>query len=203
MVFVMLLSLITLNSDLQVSMWADQDDAIYHPGDLLTIYFTANQGCFLAVYNVEQGGGVSRLFPPQGDDGWVRGGQTYQLPPEHADYDYRVSGPEGVETIIAVATLDRLPTLQDEGPDIVTEVIDVQIQEPESAELIIVSEPRDCRIYITEELSGLREYVGDTPRAIVLKPGEYVVEVKKAGYRSLRRSVDLRPGEQRKVFVRL
>jgi hypothetical protein len=203
MVFVLLLSLISANTGFNVSLWTDRDDAIYHPGDLLTVYFTADQGCFLAVYNVEQGGGVTRLFPPQGDDGRIRGGQTYQLPPEYADYDYRVSGPEGVETIIAVASRDRLPALHDEGPDIVTEVIDIQIKESEPAELIIVSSPRNCRIYITEEVSGEREYAGDTPRAIVLKPGEYIVEVKKAGYRSVRRTVELSPGEKRKVFVRL
>ncbi|UCD19746.1 MAG: DUF4384 domain-containing protein [candidate division WOR-3 bacterium] len=203
MVFIMLLSLVSANTAVNVSLWTDHDDAIYHPGELLTIYFTADQGCFLAVYNVDQGGGVTRLFPLQGDDGWVRGGQTYQLPPEYADYDYRVSGPEGVETIIAVASRERLPALQDKGPDIVTEVIDVQIKESEPAELIIVSSPRNCRIYITEEVSGEREYVGDTPRAIVLKPGGYIVDVKKAGFRSVRRSVDLGPGEKRKVFVRL
>jgi hypothetical protein len=199
----LLFSLISANTELEISLWTDQDNAIYHGGDLLTIYFTANQGCYLAVYNVEQGGGVTQLFPLQGDDGWIRGGQTYQLPPEYADYDYRVSGPEGVETIIAVASQDRLPALDDEGSDIVTEVIDIQIQEPEPAELIIVSDPRNCRIYITEVDSGQREYVGDTPRAVVLKPGEYVVEIKKAGYRSLRRSVNIEPGEKRRVFVRL
>jgi len=203
MVLVLLLSLISVNAQLELSLWTDQDDAIYNPGDMLTIYFTANQGCYLAVYNVEKGGGVTRLFPPQGDDGWIRGGQTYQLPPEYADHDYRISGPEGVETIIAVASRDRLPTLHDEGPDIVTEVMDIQIQEPEPTELVIVSDPRNCRIYITEVDSGQREYVGDTPRAIVLKPGAYVVEIKKAGYRSLRRNVNLDPGEKRRVFVRL
>jgi hypothetical protein len=88
-----------------------------------------------------------------------------------------VSGPEGVETIIAVASRDRLPQLHDEGPDIVTEVIDIQIKEPEPAELIIVSAPRHCRVYITEVESGEKEYVGETPRTIGLKPGEYLVEI--------------------------
>jgi hypothetical protein len=203
MLAILLLSLIALPNPLEVSLWVDRDDAVYHPGDNLTIYFATNRGCYLALYNVEQGGGVSQLFPPEDDDGWVRGGQTYQLPPEYADYDYAVRGPEGVETIIAVASRDRLPTLEDMGPDIVTEVIDVQIKEAEPAELIIVSAPKNCRIYITEVESGEKEYVGNTPRTIGLRPAEYMVEIKKAGYRTLRRSISLQPGEKRKVHVRL
>ncbi|MBE0432100.1 DUF4384 domain-containing protein [candidate division WOR-3 bacterium] len=203
MVFALLLSLVSAGSALEISLWTDRDNAVYYPGEVLTIYFKADRACYLAVYNVEQGGGVTRLFPPQGDDGWIRGGQTYQLPPDDADYDYRVSGPAGTETIICVASTQRLPELHDEGPDIVTAFLDIQIKESEPAELIIVSEPRNCRIYITEKASGSREYVGETPRAIVLKPGEYVVEMKRAGFRSLKRSVSLEPGEKRKVFVRL
>jgi len=203
MLSILILSLITAGNQLEVSLWVDKEDALYHPGENLTIYFAADRGCYLALYNVEQGGGVSQLFPPEDDDGWIRGGQTYQLPPEYADYDYAVSGPEGVETIIAVASRDRLPQLHDEGPDIVTEVIDIQIKEPEPAELIIVSAPRHCRVYITEVESGEKEYVGETPRTIGLKPGEYLVEIKKAGYRTLKRTVALQPGEKRKVHVRL
>ncbi len=203
MLFVLLISLITAGAPLEVSLWTDHEGAPYNPGDFLTIYFSANQSCYLAVYNVEQGGGVTRLFPPQDDNGWVRGGQVYQLPPDYADYDYRVSGPTGVETIIAVASTNRLPALNDEGPDIVTEVIDIEIKEAEPAELIIVSLPPRCRIYVTDIETGDREYAGETPRAIVLKPGEYLVEVKKAGYRTLRREVSLNPGEKRKVHVRL
>ena len=119
MLLVSILALIALNNPLAVSVWVDRDDAVYSPGENLFVYFSSNQGCYLAVYNVEQGGGVNRLFPPDGDDGWIRGGQTYQLPSQSSDYDYVVSGPEGVETIVTMASRERLPTLDDEGGDIV------------------------------------------------------------------------------------
>ena len=77
------------------------------------------------------------------------------------------------------------------------------IKEPEPAELLIVTVPPRCRIYLTETESGNREYAGEAPLGIVLKPGEYLVEVKKAGYRTLRRNVSLDPGEKRKVHVKL
>lgn len=203
MALALLMSLVSAGNALEVSLWTDRDNAVYYPGEALTVYFTASRTCYLAVYDVEPGGGVTRLFPPQGDDGWVQAGQTYQLPPDQADYDYRVSGPAGMETIICVASTERLPELHEEGPDIATAFLDIQIREIEPAELIVVSQPRNCRIYITETASGMREYVGETPRAVVLKPGEYVVEIKRAGFRSLKRSVRLEPGEQHKVFVRL
>jgi hypothetical protein len=203
MFFALLMSLITAGAPLEVSLWTDREGAPYSPGDLLTIYFSANQSCYVAVYNIEQGGGVTRLFPPEEDNGWVRGGQVYQLPPDYADYDYRVTGPAGVETIILVASNSRLPALHDEGPDIVTEVMDVEIKEPEPAELIIVTVPPRCRIYVIEAESGNREYAGESPRAIVMNPGEYMVEIKKAGYRTLKRTVSLNPGEKRKVHVKL
>lgn len=201
--FALILALVSAGNALEVSVWTGRDNAVYHPGEALTIYFEASQACYLAVYDVEPGGGVTRLFPPQGEDGWIEAAQTYRLPPEQADYDYRVSGPAGTETIICVASPDRLPSLDDDGSDIVTASVDVQIEESAPAELIIVSQPRDCRIYLTETASGVQEYVGDTPRAIVVRPGEYLVEIKKAGFRTVKRTVRLDPGEKRKVLVRL
>ena len=203
MLFVLLMSLISAGAPLEVSLWTDREGAPYSPGDMLTIYFSATEWCYLAVYNIEQGGGVTRLFPPEDDNGWLRGGQVYQLPPDYADYDYKVTGPAGVETIIVVASTSRLPGLNDEGPDIVTQLMDIEIKESEPAELIIVTAPPGCRIYVTETESGNREYAGESPLGIVLKPGEYLVEVKKAGYRTLRRNVSLSPGEKRKVRVGL
>lgn len=203
MALALLLSLISTGNALEVSLWTDRDNAVYFPGEALTVYFMASQACYVAVYNVEPGGGVTQLFPPSGDNGWVRASQTYQLPPSDADYDYRVSAPAGTETIICVASQERLPALHDEGPDIVTAFVDIEIKESEPAELIIVSQPRGCRIYLTETASGVREYVGDTPRAIVVRPGDYTVEIKRAGFRTIKRRVQLDPGEKHKVFVRL
>ncbi len=203
MAFVLLTSLITVGPQLGLSLWTDRDDGVYHQGDLLTVYFTVEQACYVTVYNVEQGGEATLLFPPEGDDGWVEAGETHRLPPEDADYDYRISGPEGVETIVAFASQEMLPLMDVDDPDIISASVDISIKESEPAELTLVSVPRSSRIYLTETRSGAREYVGETPRTIVLKPGEYVIEIKKAGFRTLKRSVDLSPGEKRKVFVRL
>lgn len=199
----LILSLLTVNGSLNVELWVDREDAVYYPTDNLRIFFRTNRDCFVAVFNIEKGGRVNMLFPQEEEDGWVEAGRVYQLPPRNADYDYVVSGPEGIETIIAVASINRLPTLQDEGPDIVSEAVDIYIREPEPARLSIVSKPNNCRIYITEAESGDEEYIGKTPRTIVMRPGEYTVEIKKVGYRTLKRRIWLDPGERRRVFVEL
>ena len=53
MLLVSILALIALNNPLAVSVWVNRDDAVYEPGENLFVYFSANQGCYLAVYNVE------------------------------------------------------------------------------------------------------------------------------------------------------
>lgn len=203
MFVVTLLSLFALTSTLDIDVWVDRDEAIYQPTENLHVYFRANQDCFVAVYNIEHGGRVTRLFPPEEDNGWVEAGHVYQLPPESADYDYVIEGPEGTETIIAVASKDRLPGLHEEDPDVVRTSVEIFIEEPEPSALRIISTPDDSRIFITEIFSGDEEYVGRTPRTIILRPGEYIVTVKKLGYRTLTRRIWLDPGERRRVFVKL
>jgi hypothetical protein len=69
--------------------------------------------------------------------------------------------------------------------------------------LRIISTPKFCSIYITETSSGDEVSIGKTPRTIALRPGEYIVEVKKFGYRTLERRIRLEPGDHRRVFVKL
>ncbi|UCG91357.1 MAG: DUF4384 domain-containing protein [candidate division WOR-3 bacterium] len=197
------LAFLTITSTLDIDVWVDKDNAVYQPTENLKIYFRANQDCFVAVFNIEQGGRITRLFPPEGDNGWVDAGQVYSLPPESADYDYVIEGPEGTETVIAVASKDRLPDLYDESPGIISKSLEIYIEEPEPSTLRIISTPDDSRIYIMEIFSGDEEYAGQTPRTIVLRPGEYVVTIKKLGYRTLTRRIWLDPGERRRVFVKL
>jgi len=203
MLFLILLSFLSVNNSLDIDVWVDREEPIYYPTENLKVYVRTSQDCFTAVYNLEQGGRVTRLFPPEGDNGWIEADQIYGLPPESADYDYVIEGPEGIETIIAVASKERLPGLYDEGPDVVSKTIEIYIKEPEPSTLRIISTPKECRIYITELASGDEEYVGKAPRTIVLRPGDYLIKIKRLGYRTLTRKIWLDPGERRRVFVKL
>jgi hypothetical protein len=199
-----LLLLCVLNSNpLSIDVWTDKDDAIYYPTEVLTVFFRTNQDCYIAIYDTEVGGSEYRLFPPEGGSGWVQGGRIYQLPPETADYEYVIAGPGGIETIIALASTHRLPSRGDDGPDIVQDVHEIFIKESQPAKLRIVSTPQQCHIYIMELDTGDEEYIGETPRTIVIRPGEYLVTIKKPGFKTMSRRIWLDPGEHRRVFVEL
>ncbi len=203
MFLAILLSLFTIGNALDINIWVDKEDGIYYPNEKLTVYFQVDRDCYLAVYDIETGGGASMLFPQEGHDGWVEAGRTYQLPSEDADFDYVVGGSEGIETIIAVGSIERLPDLNDDGIDVVHQSIEIYIEEPEPAKLRIISTPKRCRIYITEVASGNGVSLGKTPRTIVLRPGEYIVKIKKLGYKTLVRRICLDPHDMRRVFVKL
>ncbi len=203
MFFIILLSLVTFQGPLNVDLWVDREDATYYPTENLKVFFRTDDDCFVAVYNIEGGGRTTLLFPPETEDGWVEAGIIYELPPETEDYDYVISGPEGIETVIALASRERLPTLDDETPDVVSEAIEIYIKEPEAAKLRIISTPDRCRIYIVDIDSGDEEYIGKAPRTIGLRPGEYIIKVRKLGYRTLTRRIWIEPGERRRVFVKL
>jgi hypothetical protein len=204
MVQLILLCLVVLNnSPLDIDLWLDREDAIYHPTENLEIFFQTSHACYVSVYNIESGGRITRLFPPEGASGWVEASRIYKLPSEDADYDYVIEGPEGIETIIILASNQRLPKFNDAGPDIVSKTIEVYIHEPDPGRLKIVTTPPQCRIYITDMESGDEDYVGKAPQTIYLRPGEYIVEIKKTGFKTLTRKIWIEPGENRRVKVQL
>jgi len=100
-------------NDIGVKIWANNSDGIYYTGENITLYFQTDRDCYVTVYSVDTRGEVSILYPVERwDDGYIRGGETYAIPDDHADYNLTVTGPEGIEHVVAVATTAR--------PDIVS-----------------------------------------------------------------------------------
>ena len=201
MALAVLISLIA-SPGVSLDLWLDREEAEYYPTEYLRIFFQTDEDCFVAVYNVEVGGEVIRLFPSEEEDGWIQAGRIYELPSPDADYDYVISGPEGVERVIAVASKERLPDMHD-GPDMDRKVVELYIQEPEPATLRIITTPENCRVHLTEMATGEEQYIGKAPETVVIRPGEYMVEISKFGYRTMRRKLWLDPGERRRIFVKL
>jgi len=188
----------TVNLDI----WLDRDDYTFYPGDRIKIFFKADRDCYVAIYDIDTGGRESLLFPLQGENGYILKDRVYELPSSDADYDYEVTGPAGIERIIILASTEEPPALSD-SEWIFKKEIELSIEEPEPAKLRIISTPPKCKIYIKEVKSNNRVYIGKTPRTIVLKPGEYIVEIKKWGYQTIKRRIRLEPDEKRRVYVHL
>lgn len=204
MALAVLISLMMISQgSVGLDLWLDRDEPEYYPNEHLTIFFQTDEDCFVAVYDVDVGGRASRLFPPEEEDGWVKAGRIYELPPPAADYDYVITGPEGVEQIIAVASAEYIPGMDDEGPAVARRVVDLFVQEPEPATLKILTTPGDCRIHLTEVASGEERYIGRAPETVIIRPGEYIVEISSFGYRTMRRRLWLDPGERKRIFVTL
>ncbi|MEO0095140.1 MAG: DUF4384 domain-containing protein [candidate division WOR-3 bacterium] len=191
----------TINS-VNIDVWLDRDEHTFYPGDRLKIFFRTDRDCYVAVYDIDVGGRENLLFPQQGDSGYVQKELVYELPPQDADYEYEITGPEGIERIIVLVSTKSLPALSDTDV-IFKKEIELSIEEPEPAKLRVISTPPKCKIYIKEVKSGERVYIGKTPRTIVLKPGEYIVEIKKLGYQTIKRRIRLEPNEKRRVYVHL
>lgn len=203
MTALILSALIAANGIVGIDLWVDREEPTYHVNDFLRIFFRTDVDCYVAIYDIEVGGGEYRLFPPDGDDGWVMAGQVYELPGEAADYEYLISGPAGIETIIACASVERPPGLHDEDPGISRSTVELVIQEPEPAKLRFISTPDDCRIYITEVASDDTEYIGRAPRTVMIRPGEYIVAIKRTGFATLTRRITVDTGDRRRIFVKL
>ncbi|MEA3297443.1 MAG: DUF4384 domain-containing protein, partial [candidate division Zixibacteria bacterium] len=101
---------IKIDRYLDVEIWTSHFDGNYYIGDNVIISFRANHDAFVTIYSVDSRGRVNLLFPARpGDDNFVTGGVTYQLPGPDDNFDLVIAGPEGVENIQIIASRERLP----------------------------------------------------------------------------------------------
>lgn len=95
---------------LDCEVWTDHYDGEYYVGDNINIHFRASADAFVAIYSIDTRGRVNLLFPSTPtEDNFVRGGVTYRLPAEGADYDLEITGPEGFENLQIIASRERFP----------------------------------------------------------------------------------------------
>jgi len=195
--------LISFQGTVELDLWVNKEEPIYQPFENLSVFFSVSEDCYVTIYDIEVGGEEDRLFPPDGEDGWVESGRVYRIPADDDEFEYRIEGPAGIETIIACAAREFPPVLHDQRPGITQAVVEIYIKEPEPAKLRFISTPDDCRIYITEVITGEKEYAGRAPQTIVIRPGDYIVEIKRTGFFTMKRRIAINAGEQRRIFVRL
>lgn len=91
---------------LRVDVWVSGGtDRVFHPGESVVVCFRANRDAFVLIYDIDTEGRAHRLYPRTAyDSEYVEGGVTYSVPGRGAGYRLMVSGPAGVETIVATAS---------------------------------------------------------------------------------------------------
>ena len=96
-------------NDLSIDVWVDNEDGVYYEGESITIFFHATRDCFVAIYSLDTRGQINLLYPTNPwDNGYVYGGEVYAIPADHEEYELVVTGPEGLEYIQAVASLEEM-----------------------------------------------------------------------------------------------
>jgi hypothetical protein len=80
-----------------------------HPGQRMKLSFRTHEDAYVVLIDIDTRGRASLLFPDNRyDDGFVRAGHTVTLPGRNAGYKLQVTGPAGVERIVAFASDEPL-----------------------------------------------------------------------------------------------
>ncbi len=96
------------HQELDVEIWTDRGDgARYRAGDSIEVFFRTNVDAWVAIYDRDTRGRVTRLFPSRhARSNFVRGGVINRLPSRYGHH-FEVEGPSGWETLRAVASTNR------------------------------------------------------------------------------------------------
>ncbi|MGQ9753841.1 MAG: PEGA domain-containing protein [Thermaceae bacterium] len=221
-------------TDLSVKVWVDKDpaktgQAVYQVGELIFVYVQVNQDAYVYLFSINANGKVDPILPNAYErDNFLRGGEIRRYPPAGARYRYTVTGPEGRDTVLAVAS--KKPLDINRILDVERNQVRVQGLEGLSRTLSIVVEPLPDRDWVTDVayyfvgrvfqppsratlevdsspkeagvwLDG--QWVGVTPLALEVGPGRHEVEVRLAGYQTFKTTVNPAPGEQVRLFAQL
>ncbi|GGN03664.1 S-layer-like protein [Thermus composti] len=222
-------------TDLKVRVWVDKDpgkrgDALYRIGEPIYIYVNVNQDAYVYLFNINADGKIDPILPnPYERDNFLRAGETRRFPPEGARYRYTITGPEGEDRVLAVAS--RRPLSLGEILDVERGEVRVRGAEGLARALSIVVEPLPDRDWVTDVAryyvgrlpapppatatlnvnsrpQGAEVYLdgrlqGRTPLTLGVNPGRHEVELRLAGYQPYRVTVNPRPGERVQVYAQL
>ncbi|WP_337844547.1 PEGA domain-containing protein [Thermus sp.] len=223
-------------TDLQVKVWVDKDpgktgQAVYRIGDPIYIYVNVNREAYVYLFNINADGRIDPILPNAYErNNLLRAGETRRFPPEGARYRYTVTGPEGEDRILAVAS--KRPLSLEEILDVEGNRVRVQGAEGLARALSIVIEPLPDRDWVTDVAryfvgrvtappppavatlvldsrpQGAEAYLdgrlqGRTPLILSVNPGRHEVEFRMAGYQPYRATVNPRPGERVQILAQL
>lgn len=92
---------------LEVKLRADRGTPRYRAGDKVTFLVEATRNCFLTLLNVGTSGQVKVLFPNAFQKAnAVRANILHPIPGQGATYEFTLAGPQGLEGVIAICSLD-------------------------------------------------------------------------------------------------
>ncbi len=216
-----------------VSLDKGGDAPDYRIGERIRISVRTDRDAYVYLYSLRADGRVVQILPNRFDEQHrLRAGETRTYPPQNGGYVFNVDGPTGLARVVAVASTRELDTRElarfESGANFATSdigeqgfqnafrivvrpvpqnawvtstasyrVVDEQGQRPAEATVVADSTPQGATVY----LDGRRQ--GTTPLRISSQPGRRSLTFELDGYRSVQRTLNLSPGETRRVDERL
>lgn len=101
-------------TDLEVQTWVDRDpsgygNSTYYFGDKISISAKVNQDAYVYLFNINADGNIDLILPNQlNADNFMRGGEVRQFPQPGTRYQFTITGPSGVDQVLAVASRQPL-----------------------------------------------------------------------------------------------
>lgn len=101
-------------TDLQVNTWVDKDPSgsgspTYTIGENIILYVQVNQDAYVYLFNINADGKIDLILPNNlSRDNLLRAGETRAFPPPGANYRFTISGPEGRDQVLAIASKQQL-----------------------------------------------------------------------------------------------
>ena len=221
--------------DLTVTVWVDKDpgrsgNAVYKIGEPIRIGVEVNRDAYVYLFNVNADGSVDLILPNAYDrNNRLRAGETRTYPPKGARYEFTITGPEGENYVLALASLR--PLSLGELADVKSGRVNLRGLRNLSQTLSIIVRPVPNREWATDAIryyvgrrappppatgtlavesspGGAKVFIdgayrGRTPLALELRPGMHDVELRLEGYEPYRARVQVRAGQTTRLSPRL
>ncbi len=86
----------------------------YTVGEAVRVGVRVSEDAYVYLFNVRSDGSIDQILPnnydTNGQNNFVRGGETKYFPPEGANYTFRIEAPGGLDKVIALASQTPLDT---------------------------------------------------------------------------------------------
>ena len=194
------------------------DNSTYAPGAGIRITVEVDKECYLYLYDIDPAGTVTLLFPNRFQPDPRVGPGKLSLPGK--GYRFVVSGPEGEETLVALASLAPIPALAPDEkhpfreyeikPEEFVQQLEsglesgaysvawtrIQVYQPKGV-VRIDSVPEGAKIYVDGN------YVGNTPKTLILPAGTRTITLRKDGFAPYSQRLQLADRTAAEISARL
>jgi hypothetical protein len=208
----------------------------YRIGESIEISVTVSESSYVYLFNVKANGQIVQILPNEvdadGRNNYLRAGETKRFPPPNGGYLFEISGPRGLDKVIAVASRSQLDTRtlasfasgdqfasSSIGESGFAQALGIIVRPIPQTNWVTattrfyvgdapVQPPSTGTLTISSSPSGAEVYVDDnfagyTPVSYATRPGRHDIRVQLGGYETYRESVNLQPRENLRIDASL